>query len=439
MAPHNDLAFSQSLPQLPRVRDEARRRVVVIGAGAVGLCSALWLLRAGHDVTVCDPAPPLPGIDYRQSASFGNAGAIALAACIPVSMPGLALDVPRMLLDREGPLSIYWQDFPCLAAWLVEFLKAGRPERVRGIVATLGRLLRAADAGLAPLIAQCGASHLVRHAGCLYLYPTEEGFRKASDSMRLREDQGVRMRALDVDEIREREPALAPHYRKGVDFQDAYSIDSPEQCMRLFAQTISAGGANFVRSRVNGIAGAPGGLTVRLASGESIAADKVVVAGGAWSGKLARGLGDRIPLNTERGYHVMYPSAGSLLRSPVCYPGHGFYMTPMADGLRCAGTVELGGLDRPARKVRTDVIDRVTRMLIPGVGEAGSTWLGFRPSMPDSLPVIGPSPRNPDVIYAFGHGHVGLTLCGITGRLVSELVSGIAPCVALDALRPDRF
>ena len=439
MEPNTESTFSHPLPELPRVREEARKHVIVIGAGAVGLSSALWLLRAGHFVTVCDPAPPLPGINYSTSASFGNACAIALAAVIPVSMPGLAMDVPRMLLDREGPLSIYWQDFPCLTGWLVEFLKAGRPDRVREIVATLGGLLRAAHAGLAPLIEESGASHLVRNTGCLYLYPTEEGFRKSRYSMQLREEQGVRMRVLDADEIRDREPALAPRYRMGVDFQDAYSLDSPEQCMRLFARAIEARGANFVRSTVDGIMGTSSGLIARLATGESIAADKVVVAGGAWSGKLAQGLGDRIPLNTERGYHVMYPSAGNLLRSPICYPDHGFYLTPMADGLRSAGTVELGGLDRPARTVRTDVIDRVTRMLIPGVGEAGSTWLGFRPSMPDSLPVIGTSPRNPDVIYAFGHGHVGLTLCGITGRLVGELVGGIAPCVDLNALRPDRF
>ena len=249
MEPNTESTFSHPLPELPRVREEARKHVIVIGAGAVGLSSALWLLRAGHFVTVCDPAPPLPGINYSKSASFGNACAIALAAVIPVSMPGLAMDVPRMLLDREGPLSIYWQDFPCLTGWLVEFLKAGRPDRVREIVATLGGLLRAAHAGLAPLIEESGASHLVRNTGCLYLYPTEEGVRKSRYSMQLREEQGVRMRVLDADEIRDREPALAPRYRMGVDFQDAYSLDSPEQCMRLFARAIEARGGRYGRRR----------------------------------------------------------------------------------------------------------------------------------------------------------------------------------------------
>lgn len=432
-------AFSRQLPELPRVSAQGRKRVVVAGAGAVGLASALWLLKTGHDVTVCDPAPPLPGIDYSKAASFGNACSIALAACVPVSMPGLAFDVPRMMLDREGPLSIYWQDFPCLSGWLVEFLKAGRPERVREIAATLGDLLRLADAGLSPLIGDCAAGHLVRRAGCLYLYSTEDVYRKSRFGMQLRQEQGVNMRVLDAEEIRAREPALAPHYVRGVDFLDSYSLESPDQCMRLFAKDIEARGGRFIRSTVSGLGAAGEGLSVRLATGDALSADRLVVACGAWSGELARGVGDRVPLNTERGYHVMYPSAGGLLSAPTCYPEHGFYMTPMADGLRCAGTVELGGLDKPARKVRTDVIDRIARKLVPGIGEAGSTWLGFRPSMPDSLPVIGPSPRNPNVIYAFGHGHVGLTLAGITGRLVSELAGNVTPSLDLKPLRPDRF
>lgn len=431
--------FNRPLAELSQVLPQARQRVVVAGAGAVGLASALWLLRAGHDVTVCDPTPPLEGVDYRRAASFGNACSIALAACIPVSMPGLVFDVPKMLLDRESPLSIYWQDFPCLAGWLTEFLKAGQPYRVREIVATLGGLLRFAHAGLSPLIEESAAGHLVRRAGCLYLYSTEESFRKAQPGIELREQQGVRMQILDASEIRARAPALAPLYARGVDFLDAYSLESPEQCMRQFARAIIARGGKFMRTAVKGVSGGGTTLTVNTEAGESLAANRLVVACGAWSGTLAQGIGDRIPLNTERGYHVMYPSAGNLLEGPTCYPEHGFYMTPMADGLRCAGTVELGGLDKPPRRVRTDVIDRVTRRLLPGVGETGETWLGFRPSMPDSLPVIGRSPRNPGVIYAFGHGHVGLTLAGITGRLVTELACDLAPSVDLAPLRPDRF
>lgn len=431
--------FRRPLPEIARLSEDESKRVVVIGAGAVGLCSALWLQRAGHSVTLCDPAPPLPGVDYSKSASFGNACAVALGACIPISMPGLARKVPHMLLDRQGPLSIEWRDFPSLAGWLVRFLKAGRPERVREIVATLGSLLRVADAGLMPLLHDSGASHLVRQTGCLFLYPSEDGFRSSAFSLDLRREQGVRMQVLEAEEIRAREPALAPRYRKGVRFEDAYSLDSPEQCMRLFAKACEARGGRFVRAIVNGITRGDSGMHVHLETGRTIDADKVVVAGGAWSGNLVRSLGERIPLNTERGYHVMYPSATNLLGSPVCYPDYGFYITPMREGLRAAGTVELGGLDRPARKIRTDAIDRITRMLIPGVGQPGSTWLGFRPSMPDSLPVIGQSPRNPNVIYAFGHGHIGLTLCGITGRLVSEIASGLRPSVAIEPLRPDRF
>jgi glycine/D-amino acid oxidase-like deaminating enzyme len=170
-------------------------------------------------------------------------------------------------------------------------------------------------------------------------------------------------------------------------------------------------------------------------NGEEYAADHVVVASGAWSGALARQAGDRVLLDTERGYHVLYPGAGQLLGRPVCYPAHGFYMTPMADGLRAAGTVELGGLSAKADPRRTDMIRKGVALLLPGAGEATSEWLGFRPSMPDSLPVIGNSPASPRITYAFGHGHLGVTLAGISGRLVADLVSGRQVAINLSPLR----
>jgi D-amino-acid dehydrogenase len=176
-----------------------------------------------------------------------------------------------------------------------------------------------------------------------------------------------------------------------------------------------------------------------IGAGEPRGFDRVVIAGGAWSGRLASSVGDKIRLNTERGYHVLFQESGHLLSAPTCYPAHGFYMSPQTEGLRSAGTVELGGLDRPSREVRTRIIAEKTRRFLPDIGEAGRDWLGFRPSMPDSLPVIGTSPRDRRVVYAFGHGHIGLTLGGITGRIVSELISGLPPSVDISALRSDRF
>jgi len=430
--------FFEPLPALEPVPAISRQHIIVIGAGVVGLSCALWLQRAGHRVSVCDPQPPLPGVSYESSCSFGNACTVAYASCIPVATPGIVRGVPHMLLSRTSPLSIFWRDLPQLAPWLLSFLRSSRPGELRRIVAVLGRLLRLADAGHAPLIADARLEHLVRRGGCMYLYSTEDKFKAARQDIALREEQGVRLQVLDARAVREREPGLAPRYAKGVVFQDVYSLDTPHRYMLGLARLFQDRGGVFIQASAQDIVRQDGALFISTAGGPH-EADTVVVSAGAWSRRLARGLGDRVRLDAERGYHVMFPGSQSLLSAPACYPEYGFYMTPLSEGLRAAGTVELGGLGQPMRPVRTQAIERVARQLLPGLGERGGEWLGFRPSMPDSLPVIGRSPRDPRVVYAFGHGHIGLTLGGITGRLVADLVGGRQPVLDLHPFRPDRF
>lgn len=426
------------LPDIEPVAQSERRSVVVIGAGVVGLSSALWLQRAGHEVTIVDREPPALGVPYEHASSFGNACTIAFGACIPVATPGILRQVPKMLLDREGPLSIFWRDLPQLTPWLFSFLRASTPREVDRIVAILGNLLRHAEAGHAPLIEEAGASDLLRRTGCLYLYRNERDFQAAQRDIAFRAREGVRMEILDPPAIREREPNLAPLYHKGLLFLDAYSIDTPHQYILALAEAFRRRGGEFVRGEASAIE--PGETQVSVRVGETnLLCDRLVIAGGAWSNKLARQVGDRILLDTERGYHVLFPESGQLLSAPTCYPEFGFYMTPLSEGIRAAGTVELGGLGAPPRPVRTRIIEKRARTLLPRLGAAGRTWLGFRPSMPDSLPVIGSSPRDRRVVYAFGHGHVGLTLGGITGRLVSHVVSGTPPPIDLEPLRPTRF
>ena len=212
---------------------------------------------------------------------------------------------------------------------------------------------------------------------------------------------------------------------------------TPKRLPRRWRKRSSRGGS-FVGGEVGGLKASEAGVAVWADGGER-RADHLVVAAGAWSRTLAKQAGDHVLLDTERGYHVVFPAAGGLLGRPVCYPAHGFYMTPMADGLRAAGTVELGGLAARPNPRRTEMIARVVPQLLPAVGEPTDTWLGFRPSMPDSPPVIGNSPSTPRVTYAFGHGHLGLTLAGITGLTVSELIRGAPTSLDLSALRPNRF
>ncbi|CAG0960489.1 D-amino-acid dehydrogenase [Rhizobiaceae bacterium] len=428
-----ELTAIKPLPQSERVS------VVVVGAGVVGLSSALWLQRAGHAVTILDPEPPLAGSGYLGAASFGNACTVALGACIPVGTPGILSDVPGMLVKRASPLSIFWGDLPRLLPWLVDFLRASSQREFHRIVGVLGQLIRLAEAGHNPLFEEARATHLKRSHGCLYLYRSERSFARAQRDIDLRRREGVRMEMLDRKAVKEREPNLAPLYSNGLLFSDAYRIDDALLYAQALAALFQSKGGQFIRSISRAIESNDRGLIVQCQDGRPIEADRVVVAAGAWSRQLARTVGDRIRLDTERGYHVLFPRAGHLLNAPVCYPEHGFYMTPLGEGIRSAGTVELGGLGKPARPERTNVIEKVSRILLPGLGEAGRKWLGFRPSMPDSLPVISRSPTDPRITYAFGHGHIGLTLAGITGRLVCDLISGHAPAIDLHPLRANRF
>ncbi|MCA0276565.1 MAG: FAD-binding oxidoreductase [Proteobacteria bacterium] len=413
-----------------------RRDIVVIGAGLVGLCSAMWLQMAGHKVTLVDREPPLPGNAWQQACSFGNACTVAPQSIIPVATPGIARQVPGMLADPLGPLAIVWRYLPQLAPWLRAFLAVSSKAEVERISAVLAGLLGQADAAWRPLVRQAGAGHLEQRKGVLYLYKSEKEKLGAETFNRLRERHGVRLERIDASTIRELEPKLAPHYHSGTLYNDAYTFSNPRALAQALALDIVGRGGRFVSGQA-ALKPLADGVEIRVAE-QTVKADHVVIAAGAWSAQLARQIGDRILLETERGYHVLFPDAGELLGRPVCYTAHGFYMTPMADGLRAAGTVELGGLKVKPNHARADAIARAVETLLPGAGHAGSRWMGFRPSLPDSLPVIANSPRTDRVTYAFGHGHVGLTLAAITGRLVAGLI-GRERAADLDAFRPDRF
>lgn len=414
------------------------KQVVVIGAGIVGLCSALWLLRIGHRVTIIDRMPPAPGQDFGSACSYVNATTIALHGCVPVATPGIAWRVPGLLLDPQGPLAICWQYLPRLMPWLVHFLRASTTGEVERIAGVLSQLLLLADACYAPLLEEAGATGLLRRNGCLYLYKTPQKFKAAQAEFDLRQRHQVSMDVLNEAQIRALEPRLAPLYYRGVLFKDAYTIDGPHQLVLQLAAAIRARGGEFVQGEAEHLI--PGAGGVEVAVGEKrYRADRVVVAGGAWSKKLARQLGDKVLLDTERGYNVFFGEAKDVLSRPVCYPEHGFYMVPVMGGLRAAGTVELGGTQRPPNMARAARIASVAKSLLPELRAPSTQGMGYRPSMPDSMPVIGTSPSDARVIHAFGHGHLGLTMGAVTGCLVADLVSGHAPLIDVSPLRPDRF
>ena len=410
------------------------QRVVVVGAGMVGVSTALWLQESGHEVTLVDRSAP------GRATSYGNAGIFATYGCIPINAPRRLIDTPSMLLDAHGPLSIRWSYLPLFLPWALRFLSACRPGRVRATVQALGDILQRAEEGFLPLARRAGIESLLGPAGALYVYESEESWRRDRGNRERRRAHGVDFHELDPSEVYELEPALANVVHRGVYLEDVFYLRNPHAVVDGLARAFVQWGGRLLHAEVKSIASGLPGLLEVVSSGERIAADRVVIAAGAWSTRLLGRLAEHIPLDTERGYHVMFPEAASLLNRPVAPVEGGFFMTPMEGGLRAAGTVEFAGLDAPPRPARVEALTAAARRLVPDLGEPGESWLGFRPTLPDALPAIGPLPSDPRILCAFGHQHLGMTLGGITGKLIAELVDGAEPpSIDLAPFRPDRF
>ena len=407
--------------------------VVIIGAGFVGVATAMWLQKSGHKVTLVDPEP------FMEGAYFGNACTIATYANIPVGTPSTIKQIPKLLFNPNSPLSINWGYLPWLTPWLLRFAWASRPSKVAYIGHQLGVLLSHALGALEPLIDEAQGHDLVRKNGTLYLYGSEAGFVKAKPDIELRRRHGIPLTELTKAEIGDLEPHLKPIYERGLFFENAQQLLSPVHLLQRMAKSVIANGGEIITNKALGIERISADkLKVQLQD-SSLLADKVVVAAGAWSKSLAQQMGDKVPLDTEQGYHVMYKGAQQLLNRPVGWADVGFYMTPMNDGLRAAGTVELAGLNNPANPRRLKLIADTVKTLLPQLPTHDSEWTGFRPSMPDSMPVIGQSSKDTGVYYAFGHGHIGVTLSGITGKLISELIDGKPPSIDISAFGAQRF
>lgn len=414
--------------------DARRQRVVVVGAGMVGVSAALWLQESGHHVTLIDRGAP------GRGTSYGNAGIFATYACIPINAPRRIVDAPSMLLDARSPLSIQWSYLPRFLPWALRFLSACRPGRVRATVRALASILERAEEGFLPLARRAGIEPLLGPAGALHVYESEESWRRDRANRARRRAHGVAIRELDPSEVYALEPALAHVVHRGVHLDDVFYLRNPHAVVDGLARAFVQWGGRLRHAEVRTIGSGVPGLLEVVTAGERILADRVVVASGAWSKRLLGRLGENIPLDTERGYHVVFPEGASLLNRPVAPIDGGFFMTPMEGGLRAAGTVEFAGLDAPPRPARVEALTAAARRLLPDLGEPSESWLGFRPTLPDALPAIGPLPSDPRILCAFGHQHLGMTLGGITGKLIAELVDGTdPPSVDLAPFRPGRF
>ncbi|MXQ07497.1 FAD-dependent oxidoreductase [Alphaproteobacteria bacterium GH1-50] len=407
--------------------------VLVIGGGVVGVSSALFLLEEGHNVTLVERK----GI--ASEASGGNAGAFALTDVEPLASPGIMRQAPRWLLDPTGPLALDPFYAPFMAEWLLRFWGASRPGKVKASTKAIGDLMRVSAEAFDQVTALTEAEPLIRRDGQLQLYEGEAAFRAAAPVWQARADHGVRFEMLESPgAIAEIQPGLSPRFTHAGYTPDWCTVTDPKTWVWHLFQAFRDRGGVYEEGRVSSLTRANG--RVRASGDRERWADRVVVAAGPWSHRLARTLGDRIPLETERGYNTTIADPGIELRTFLTFTQHGFVMSKIGNGVRVGGAVELAGLDKPPNPKRWKALLDKGQAFLPGLRtEGGQQWMGFRPSLPDSLPVIGPSPRAPEVIYAFGHGHYGLTQSAGTARLVADLVAGRAPAIDLAPFRAERF
>lgn len=406
--------------------------VAVIGAGVVGLCIAHRLASEGREVLVIDPEPPGSG------TSWGNAGTIADYAVQPVGTPAVLRALPSLLFDRNSPLAIRRAALPALAPWLARFLRQSLPARAEANARVLAALLADASALWAGLAADIGAGDLMQDRGCLYWYQTDAGLAAAKADMAFRRSLGVTVELLSAAELQALEPGLPVQGGGGAFFPGARFLTDPGRVMTLIAKAAAQAGARFVRAPVEGLA--VDGATVTLTGpAVHVNARHAVIAAGAQSRRFARMAGDRVPLDTERGYHLEWDMARAPLTRPTCPTARGFYLCPMSGRLRVAGTVELGGLTAPPSPHRLQRLEEGARAIFPDLGAPSRGWMGFRPSIPDSLPVIGPGRAGPAVLHAYGHGHIGLTLAPATARRISAILAGGGMDGLSAALSPHRF
>ena len=409
-------------------------KVIVVGAGIVGTCTASYLLRDGHDVVLVDSEGP------GEGCSKGNAGALSPGSCIPLSGPGVLTKIPGWLSDPLGPLRIRPAYLLAALPWLIRFALAGRSGRIAGLADALLALHAGTFENYAPLLGNAGCQDLIRRTGTLTVYKTDRSLAESHRERRLREERQVRQRVLGAGELRDLVPELSSDYKHGILLPDHGFVTNPYRLVRSLAEQFARDGGHLERLRVTGITVRKDRVTgVRTTDGELIA-DRVVVAAGAWSNTLIKGLGVRVPLESQRGYHATIQGSGIAPALPVVSADAKVYATPMEDGLRLAGTVEFAGLDAPPDFRRAEALIELAKDMFPALAaSAASQWMGHRPCLPDSLPVIGAAPGHPNLLLAFGHGHHGMTGASTTGTIIASLVSGRQPAIDPAPYRPDRF
>jgi len=408
--------------------------IVIVGAGIVGLASAYKLVEAGRSVLLVDRK------GMAEETSRGNAGAFAFSDIMPLATKDVLRKLPKWLSDSLGPLTIRPEYLAQITPWMMRFWRAGWPDRVAAGIKAQAALMRLARTEMEALVASAGIANLVRSDGVLEYYEHEGELRAAQHEIDAKTREGIDVRVVRGAEMRDLQPGIDPRFVAATFIPKWQTVSDPFDFALAIGKAAIDRGVTFRKAEVKALRPLGQGVTVEFTDGTTLAAAKVVVASGAWSRALAAPLGDLIPLDTERGYNTTLPPGAFDLKRQLVFPGHGFVVTPLSTGVRIGGAVEFGGLELPPNFKRSEAMLRKAAMFMPGLKtEGGRQWMGFRPSLPDSLPAIGRSRPSPHILYAFGHGHLGLTQSAATGKLITELVTGAPPSLDLTPFSPQRF
>ena len=390
-------------------------KVGIVGAGIQGVCNALFLQKKGFQVTLFDRDEP------GNSASYGNAGHFSPYASIPINRPDILPDVPAMLLSSRGPLALKWGYVYRMMPWFLKFISNCSKDRMLHTAKYMHQILDIALPAFDELFEDVDISGLVESNGILYFW-NDKNLKSRELEIKIRDDLGVKQQLVTPKEIHDLEPNIKPVYHGGVYYDYARHARNPKKILiKLFENFLSKGG-KFLKLNIQDLNFDEKKPVIRSDT-QRFVFDKLVIACGAFSKKLTDKLHENIPLDTERGYHIHFKNFDHLIKRPIIYLNRGFGMTPMEQGLRVVGTVEFGGLENPLTKSRIKNLIENAKELLDGLPDHEDEWLGFRPTLPDFLPVLGPSKNYNNVYYSFGHHHLGWTLGAISGKIISKMIS----------------
>lgn len=407
---------------------------VVIGAGIIGTAIAHDLQKRGRQVVLIDRDAPGKG------ASFGNMASIAVTEFMPASRPSVWRQIPGWMLDPEGPVRVRPSYMPRLVPWFLRFIAASRPSTLRALEAQGAALCARALPDTLDLLRETGLQDQISDQGCLSLYTDEAEFKADRDHIEILERFGFAHEVIGRQAIKALEPELSDKIGLAVLFPQNRSMKDPYRLVLALADRFTALGGRIDKGEVIGFTRSDTIREVVLKDGRRLAADEVVICAGAFSAKLAAALGEPIPLETERGYHTQIMAPGISMQHSVIWPARAFMVTPTAGGIRVGGTVEMAGLDAAPDYRRAKITVKRAKEALPNLQCVDvSEWMGHRPALPDTVPILSASAKTRGVFYATGHGHLGLTYAATTARLMGELVTGGKPALDLSPYRIDRF